>query len=132
MAKEGVADGWLMRLAQAIPLSPNWTGTAVAAAVFGLFVIWDEAFAVVGGQPIPGDMPADGDHAEQIHAVEHRHQQLDLEGVEHGDDVAGEGRARVGAGRSLRSAMPALIDAHDAAVAAERRCEPIPDLDAIE
>ena len=40
-----------MRLAQAIPLSPAWTGIAVAVVVFGLFVIWDEAFAVVSGQP---------------------------------------------------------------------------------
>ncbi len=41
---------WFIRLAHAIPLAPAWTGIAVAAAVYGLFVLWDEAFAVVGGQ----------------------------------------------------------------------------------
>ena len=46
-----VADDWSIRLAHAIPLSPAWTGVAVAVVVFGLFVLWDEAFAVVGGQP---------------------------------------------------------------------------------
>ena len=51
MAKAGVADDWYIRLAQAIPLAPAWTGIAVAVVVFGLFVLWDEAFAVVGGQP---------------------------------------------------------------------------------
>ncbi len=51
MAKAGVADDWYIRLAQAIPLAPAWTGIVVAVVVFGLFVLWDEAFAVVGGQP---------------------------------------------------------------------------------
>ncbi len=70
MAKEGVADDWLMRLAQAIPLSPNWTGIAVAAIVFGLFVLWDEAFAVVGGQPIHWRFWQDGGaRAEPVLAV---------------------------------------------------------------
>ncbi len=41
---------WLVRLAHAIPLAPAWTGIAVAAFVYGLFVLWDQAFAVVGGQ----------------------------------------------------------------------------------
>ncbi len=51
MAREGVADDWLIRLAQAIPLAPAWTGIAVAGVVFGLFVLWDEAFATAGGLP---------------------------------------------------------------------------------
>ncbi len=51
MAKAGVADDWWIRLAKAIPLSPTWTGVAVAVVVFGLFVLWDEAFAIVGGPP---------------------------------------------------------------------------------
>ncbi len=41
---------WFVRLVLAIPLAPAWTGVAVAALVYGLFVLWDEAFAVVGGQ----------------------------------------------------------------------------------
>ena len=41
---------WFVRLAQAIPLAPAWTGIAVAAFVYGLFVLWDQAFAAVSGQ----------------------------------------------------------------------------------
>ncbi len=51
MAKAGVADNWMYRIAQAIPLGPAWTGIAVAVVVFGLFVLWDEAFAAAAGQP---------------------------------------------------------------------------------
>ncbi len=51
MAKDGVADDWYIRLAKAIPLSPAWTGISVAVLLFGLCVLWDEAFAAVGGQP---------------------------------------------------------------------------------
>ncbi len=51
MAKDGVADDWYIRLAKAIPLSPAWTGISVAVLLFGLFVLWDEVFAAVGGQP---------------------------------------------------------------------------------
>ncbi len=47
----GVADNWMYRLAHAIPLGPAWTGIVVAVVVFGLFVLWDEAFAAISGQP---------------------------------------------------------------------------------
>ncbi len=41
---------WFVRLTHAIPLAPAWTGIAVAAVVYGLFVLWDQAFAVISGQ----------------------------------------------------------------------------------
>jgi hypothetical protein len=50
-AARRVADNWIYRLAQAIPLGPAGTGIAVAIVVFGLFVLWDQASAAVGGQP---------------------------------------------------------------------------------
>ncbi len=42
---------WFNRLANAIPLSPAWTGIVVSGIFYGLFELWDEAFAMVGGQP---------------------------------------------------------------------------------